>query len=528
MLISFRNLLTIMPHFSKTSHNVSVWEATQPLPEPSALARDMATEVCVVGAGIAGLTTAYLLAKEGKSVVVLDRGPLIAGQTKQTTAHLSNAIDDRYSVIEEMHGAKGARLVAESHSAAIDKIEQIVTEEGIDCDFERLDGFLFLGPDQKVDLLEEELEAAHRAGLRTVEKLDQAPVSGFSSGPCLRFPDQGEFHPLKYLIGLIDCCRGLGVQFFANTPVEDVTGGAVAEVRTQSGFTVKAQAAVVATNSPINDRFQLQTKLYPYQTFVVGGLVKKGEIGRGLFWDTLDPYHYIRLQAWHGTGENAADENATELLLVGGEDIKAGHADDAEDRYRKLEQWARQRFPAMGEVVFRWNGQVLETPDGFAYLGQNPNETNVYVVTGDSGMGMTHGTIGAMLITDLIQNRENEWATVYDPGRKRLRSLPRFLEEGMDVVRQFGSYLTPGGVDSEEKIPAGSGAILRRGLAKLAVYRDEGGTVHSHSAVCPHLGCIVAWNSSTSTWDCPCHGSRFDPLGKVLSGPAISDLADEE
>jgi glycine/D-amino acid oxidase-like deaminating enzyme/nitrite reductase/ring-hydroxylating ferredoxin subunit len=512
-----------MPHYSETGHDVSAWEVSHDLPKPGPLSRNLAAEVCIVGAGISGVTTAYLLAKAGKSVVVVDRGPLVVGETKHTTAHLANAIDDRFTLMEQMHGQKGAYFAAQSHGAAIDRIEQICREEKIDCDFERVDGFLFLGKGHTEDLLQEEMEAAHRAGLDSVEKLNSAPVRGFSSGPSLRFPRQAQFHPLKYMTGLISRCQALGVQFFSDTPVIDVSGGPVATVKTKAGYDIRAQAAVVATNSPINDRFAIHTKAYPYRTFVVSGFVKRGAVSRALYWDTEDAYHYVRLQAF----DRPESEGEWDLLIVGGEDHKTGQCDDADDRFRRLEEWTRARFP-LEEVAFRWSGQVLETFDGLAFIGRNPGDDNIFIATGDSGMGMTHGTISAILNADLILERDNEWAKLYDPSRKTGRALPAFAEENVNVAMQYGQWITPGDVKSEEEIAPGCGATLRSGLTKLAVYRDDQGVVHKRSAVCPHLGCIVSWNSNTSTWDCPCHGSRFDPFGKVLTGPAVSDLGKAE
>lgn len=506
-----------MAHHSETKRNISFWEASSALPEPEQLTRDLATEVCVVGGGIAGVTTAYLLAQQGKAVTVIDRGSLGGGETMHTTAHLSNAIDDRYTEVERMHGAKGGVLAAQSHSAAIDKIEQIVREENLDCAFERVDGYLFLAEGHREDLLREEMEAAHRAGLGSVELLDRAPVRGFISGPCLRFPRQGQFHPLRYLNGLIDRSRARGVRFFSNTPATGISGGAVAKVQTSTGSEIRAQAVVVATNSPINDRYKMHTKQYPYRSYAIGALVEPGAIDHALYWDTLAAYHYVRLQK--GT------DGKKDLLIVGGEDHKTGQAGDMEQRFQRLEAWARERFPAIGEVAYRWSGQVLETLDGLAYIGKNPHDDpNVFIITGDSGMGITHGTIGGILVSDLILEKPNDWATLYDPSRKPLQALPHFVKENLNVATQYASLVTGGDVASADEVPTGSGAILRHGFKKIAVYRDEAGTVHQRSAICPHLGCIVSWNPSTASWDCPCHGSRFDPLGKVLTGPAVSDL----
>jgi Rieske Fe-S protein len=233
----------------------------------------------------------------------------------------------------------------------------------------------------------------------------------------------------------------------------------------------------------------------------------------------------VRLQeASHsGNGKVASYE----ILIVGGEDHKTGQADDAEERYARLEAWARERFPTMEAVEFRWSGQVQEPADGLALIGSNPGDPPyIYIITGDSGMGMTHATIGAMMITDSIMGRKNPWKTLYDPARRmsKLSALRELVGENLNVAAQFKDYVTSGDVESVDLIKPGEGALVRRGLGKIAAYRDETGTLHEHSAVCTHLGCIVAWNSEEKSWDCPCHGSRFDAYGRVLDGPANLDL----
>ncbi len=502
----------------------SVWAATARMPDCSPLREDTRADVCVVGAGIAGLSTAYLLTKAGKSVVVLDDGPLAGGMTQVTTAHLSNAIDDRYFEIERLHGGEGARLAAESHSAAIHRIEAIARGEGIDCDFQRLDGYLFLAPGQKEELLDRERDAARRAGLAGVEKLRRAPLESFDTGPCLRFPDQGQFHPLKYLAGLARAIQHGGGRLFTQTHADRVEGGPAARVEA-AGHAVAAGAVVVATNAPINDRVAIHTKQAPYMTYVIGARVPPGSVPRALYWDTQDPYHYVRLQAVTG----GADGDPHDVLIVGGEDHKSGQADDTLERHGRLEAWARQRFPMMQGVEFTWAGQVMETVDGLAFIGRNPLDSdNVFVVTGDSGMGMTHGTIAGILLTDLILGRDNPWAALYDPSRKTLRAAGEFAREGLNMAAQYADWLTGGDVKSADEIAPGGGAVLRRGLSKVAVYRDEHGALHERSAVCPHLGCVVHWNAAEKTWDCPCHGSRFDKLGQVMNGPANTGLAPVE
>ena len=243
-----------------SERSVSVWEGTGgPQPEFVPLKEDLRADVCVVGAGIAGMSVAYFLAKAGRKVVVLDDNAVGGGETGQTTAHLSSALDDRYSVLEQVHGERGARLAYESHQAAIERIGEIAAAEGIDCDYVRLDGYLFLAPDDDPKLLDRELEAAHRAGFTGVARLARAPVDTFDTGPCLRFPRQGRFHPLKFTAGLARAVHGAGGHVFTGTHVVEVSGGAEPSVRTAAGYTGHAGAVVVATNSPSSDRVSIHT-----------------------------------------------------------------------------------------------------------------------------------------------------------------------------------------------------------------------------------------------------------------------------
>jgi glycine/D-amino acid oxidase-like deaminating enzyme/nitrite reductase/ring-hydroxylating ferredoxin subunit len=505
---------------SDSGSTTSVWTATVETPDRPALAADASVDVCVVGAGIAGVTTAYLLAREGKRVVVLDDGRIGGGETCRTTAHLTAALDDRYSELERLHGERGARLAAESHSAAIDRIERIAADEGIDCEFERVDGYLFLPPGEDDEELDLELAAARRAGLADVTLVERAPLDSFDTGPALRFARQGQFHPLKYLAGLAAAAERAGARIYLGTHVEAVEDAGQPRVRTVGGHTVDASAVVVATNTPVHDIVTIHTKQFAYRTFVVSLRVPRGSVPRLLLWDTLDPYHYVRV-AGGGDGDH-------EVLVVGGEDHKTGQADDADERFARLEAWARERFPVAGAAEFRWSGQVMEPVDSLAFIGPNPGEQNVYIVTGDSGNGMTHGTIGGVLLTDLILARPNAWATLYDPSRIPVRAMAEYASENLDTVAQYSDWVTPGEVDSVEEIPPGHGAIMRDGARKLAIYRGERGEVVTLSAVCTHHGCIVQWNSTERSWDCPCHGSRFDSSGRVINGPAISDLSAAE
>ena len=511
--------------------NRSFWERTAQKLYTAPLTENLTADVCVIGAGIAGVTAAYLLVGEGREVVLLDDGPVGGGMTGRTTAHLVNALDDRYYELEKILGEEFSRLAAESHTAAIDRIEKIVRDENLDCDFARVDGYLFLPPGGSVTDLKRELEAIHRAGLREVERVDRIPVGTFTTNGVLRFPRQAEFHPLKYLNGLVRATSGRGGRTFTGTRVVKVEDGEQVRIETSTGRCIRAKAAIVATNSPINDRVVIHSKQAPYATYVLTLRVPR-EMEHVLLWDTAEtaeeekqmlgpiPYHYLRF----------ARDDEGEVLIVGGEDHKTGQANDCEARLAKLERWARDRFPGLGEITDHWSGQVMEPVDGMAYIGRNPGDKNVFVATGDSGNGMTHGTIAGILITDLICGRENPWAKLYDPSRKTLRPtvVADYVAENANVAAQLADYVTPGDEPDETKIRPGAGAILRAGAKKIAAYRDEQGRLHRFSAVCPHLKCIVRWDSCEKTWDCPCHGSRFDALGRVLNGPAISDLEEQD
>ncbi len=499
----------------------SIWAETQPKLEYPPLTTSTTCDVCIVGGGIAGLSVAHQLGRAHLRVIVLDDGPLGGGQTAVTTAHLASAIDDRFCEVERIRGIHAARLAAQSHAAAINRIEANVRELDIACDFRRVDGYLFAPPGDSRRTLDEELAAARRIGAIEVEEVERVPWPDFDTGRALRFAQQGQFHPLKYLSGIAQSIVDLRGELHSGTHVRRVEGGGQAKIETTDGKTVTAKHVVVATNPPVNDTLAIHTKQAPYMSYVIAARVSRGSVPLALYWDTLDPYHYVRVQP-----AQTSDEG--DLLIIGGEDHKTGQAADGDERFARLETWARERFPQLGPVEYHWSGQVMETLDGLGYIGRNPaDEENVYIATGDSGMGMTHGVIAGILISDLILGRENPWRELYDPARKPL-SVRDFASENLNVAAQYTSWLTPGEVGDVAEILPGHGAILRRGLQKIAAYRDESGTLHRLSAVCPHMKCLVAWNPTERSWDCPCHGSRFSPEGQVIVGPSNVDLPPAE
>jgi glycine/D-amino acid oxidase-like deaminating enzyme/nitrite reductase/ring-hydroxylating ferredoxin subunit len=496
---------------------------TTEVPQFQPLTQDLRSNVCVVGAGIAGMTTAYLLARAGRAVVLIDDGPIGGGETSRTTAHLTSALDDRYYNIEKMHGQEGARLAAESHMSAIHRIETIASMEDIDCDFQRVEGFLFLGGESTRKDLERELEATHRAGINDTQLVDKIPFGFWDSGPALRFPRQATFHPLKYLKGLARAILRDGGKIYTGVHAEKIEDGEPAKVTTSDGHVIHADNVIVCTNTPVNDWLIIHSKQAAYRTYVIGARIPKGSVPQGLYWDTPDPYHYIRIQ--HAE-DRSGHELDYDILIVGGEDHKTGQAQDTEERFVRLEQWTRERFPMIESIDYRWSGQVIEPVDYLAYIGKNPGgDEHIWIATGDSGNGMTHGTIAGIILNELVQGRKHQWARLYEPSRVKLRATPEFVKENVNVAEQYKDWFTGSHAGDIAAIKPGEGAVVGRGRGKVAVYKDERGEVHGLSAICTHLYCIVNWNDTERTWDCPCHGSRFDPYGKVVNGPAIVGLS---
>ncbi len=499
-----------------SGETVSCWMEVDPFLPPQGQ-KDSSCEVCIVGAGIAGLTTAYLLAKEGRSVIVVDMGPLAGGQTGRTTAHLTWAMDDRFFNLISYHGHEKAALIGQSHQEAIDLIESIVVDEMIDCDFQRLDGFLFLSPEHEVEFLEREFEAIQKLGFQNVELKTTIPRIPFESGPTIKFPKQAQIHPMKYMNGLANAIERLGGQIYTHEKVEKLQDGRPTRVTLASGFEITAQKLVVATNTPINDRFAIHTKQAPYRTYVVAAMIPKDSVPLALYWDTQDPYHYVRV---------AADEKSDiyDMLIIGGEDRKTGQDHDYFKHFSRLEEWARRHFPMILSFQYRWSGQIFEPMDGVAYIGKNPGDENVFVATGDSGQGMTHGTIAGTLLTDLMQGRSNPYVEIYDPSRITVAAGIEFLKENINMAWQYTDYIRPSEIDDIQKIPPGEGAVVLKGMKKCAIHKTHEGELIELSAVCTHLGGIVHWNPVEKSWDCPCHGSRFAINGEVITGPAVHAL----
>lgn len=496
------------------NETTSFWMRTRAaLPEIPPMSTRVSTaieDVVVVGAGIAGLSVALALLERGRRVLVVEREAIGAGQTLRTSAHLASALDDRFHALERWHGLEGAREAAQSHARAIERIECWCRDYAIDCAFARVDGWLIEEGASSEDEIDREYAAALRAGLE-VELCERAPIEG--EGRALRFGAQARFDPARYLAGLARAVRERGGEWL-RADVGGLEGGPVARIRTAGGEEIAAHAVVLASNVPFHEAVAVHTKQAPYRTYVIACPIARDAFPDILLWDMGDPYHYLR-RVDDQSGERS-------WLIVGGADHKTGQGPDHAS-FEALLDWTRERIPSTGSPEWSWSGQVLEPVDGLAFIGRDPGgKENVFVVTGDSGNGLTHATVAAELIPDLILGNANACESLYDPRRKPVHALATWASENANVVAQYRDWIAPG---DERPLDPLDGTIVRQGVHRIAVCRREDGALCAYSAVCPHLGCIVRWNAVERTWDCPCHGSRFDPRdGRVLNGPAARGL----
>ena len=500
-------------------HTKSFWLAHCKSIDAPPLDENCLCDCVIVGAGIAGLSVAYELSQIGKRVIVLDRGDIPGGTTARTTAHLAPVCDDGMKPLSDLRGEQMARRFYESQAKAVDRIEAIVAKHDIECDFRRLDAFLFPAPGMEFKdaraAQHDEYTALRAAGV-AVEKAKGIAMKGFEDAPVIRYANQATFHPLNYVRGLIREIQAQGGQLFANSPVMEVEER-VEDVRVKlaNGKYVTAAHAVFATNSPVCDWAEIHSKMAPYRTYAMAFSIPRRALPDALYWDMADPYHYIRLQPGNG---------ADDTLIVGGKDHKSGEANDGDIRFEALSAWIAERVPRLGREVARWSGQVLDTIDYCGFIGRDPSCKRTFISTGDSGQGMTHGAVAGMLLKNLIIYGADSWSEIYEPSRKPVSGVMNYLRENVTVIKNFAEYLMPAEIASTEELKPGQGGILRNGLHKLAVSRDAGGALHSCSAVCTHLGCHLHWNTTEQCWDCPCHGSQFSLDGEVLVGPAIAPL----
>lgn len=474
-------------------------------------------DVAVVGGGITGLTAAYLIAKAGRSVALLERSRCAEIDTGHTTAHLTMVTDVRLAELVHRFGRNHAQAVWDAGLAAISQIDTIVRAEELSCGFTWVPGYLHnpIGstPGEGVDGFKHEVALATDLGFDATFVTD-VPVVG---GAGMRFENQARFHPRQYLAGLARAVSASGGQIHEHSAADEFRDDPLSI--TSNGHTLSCDAIVLATHTPLMGNTSLasatlfQTKLALYTSYAMAGRVPSGSVPDALFWDTADPYHYLRIDPHRGF----------DVVIVGGEDHKTGQSSDTSACYDRLERAVMTLAPGI-EITHRWSGQVIDTPDGLPYIGETA--TGQFVATGFGGNGMTFGTLGAIMAADRVTGRSNPWSDLLDPGRKKVRgALWDYLTENKDYPYYLVRDQFAGAEGrSLRALKRGDGKILDIDGKRVAAYRDSSGATFVRSAVCTHMGCVVAWNGAERTWDCPCHGSRFATDGSVIAGPAESPL----
>ena len=492
--------------------NVSYWISSSPLRDFPALDRDLEVDVTVVGGGIVGLTTAMLLTRAGRSVAVVEGLKLLHGTTGYTTAKVTSGHGLIYESISSKHGDDAAMAYAAAQEAALHQIATWVEDEAIECDFERRPNFVYCLSEKDIPKIRSEAEAEERAGLPSVFTTETDLP--FDVAAAIRQENQAQFHPAKYLAHVAEQVTAGGGEIFERSRVTDVREGDRCEVIADGG-TIRCDQVVLATNYPILDRGLFFPRVHPKRSYCLAGPVDAATAPEGMYIST-EPTRSIRTTPFEDR----------RLLIVGGEGHTVGQDYDTDDHYRELESWAFERF-ALTDVHYRWSSQDGTTVDEIPYVGSlRRGSDRLYTATGFAKWGMTNGTCAATVISDAILQRDNRWAALFDPHRVTVReSAAKFVEENAKValhwVRDRVIHPQRGVFDD---LAPGEASVRQAGLKNLAGYRDDDGELHVVSAVCTHLACIVSWNKAEQSWDCPCHGSRFDFDSHVLQGPAVKDL----
>jgi glycine/D-amino acid oxidase-like deaminating enzyme/nitrite reductase/ring-hydroxylating ferredoxin subunit len=494
----------------------SLWLDTAKLPEFPKLDGDKRADVLVVGGGITGLTSAYLLQKAGLSVVLVERGRLGQGETGHTTAHLTCATDLRLTDLVETFGKDHAQAAWDAGAEAISQIQTHVVELDISCELRQIPAYLVACADgdgaHEAERLRGEADLARELGFNA-HYVNSAPFLG---RPALLLANQAKFHPLKYLAGLAAAFRRLGGEIYEQTSVTDFEEK---RAKADGGFSISYGQVIFATHVPLQGTRStvpaalFQTKLAAYSTYAIQAKLPGHDRPEMLWWDTADPYHYLRI-------DRQADGD---VLILGGSDHKTGQDDRPEGCYERLERLLH-RFAPEATIEHRWSGQVIETVDGLPYIGEVAE--GQFAATGFAGNGMTFGTLAGMMFRDAITGAKNPWKELFSPTRKKLAAAWDYLRENQD----YPYYLAKGFVEKAEKgavetLRCGEGRILKVDGKRVAAFRGDDGQCHVVSPICPHMGCVVRWNDAERTWDCPCHGSRFAGDGTLISGPAEVGLA---
>lgn len=490
---------------------ISFWIDSTPTTTFPSLASGITVDVAIAGGGIAGLTAAMLLKRAGKTVAVIEARQIITGTSGHTTAKVTSLHQLIYADLIKQHGEEKARLYGESNQAAIERVAQFVAEEQIDCDFKRTSAYSFAESEQDLSKVKDEVEAASKLGL-PVSFVRETSLP-FAIAGAVKFDNQSQFHVRKYLLHLANLISGNGSYVFEGTTVQKVEDGEPCRVITNQGV-VQARAVIVTTNLPILNEGLYFAKTYPKRSYIIGAPIDPAQAPDGMFIGVSNEYYSIR---------TTPDDGGT-LLLVGGGGHKVGAVSNTEECYQKLEAYARSRF-GVETIQYRWSTQDFVSFDKLPYIGKlTPFSNHTYIATGFSLWGMSNGTVSGMLLSDLILGIENPWARLYDSVRATPFLTPESLKNNAEVTTHWIGDRLKGLQHSLNDVAVGEGKLVTVDGKKVAAYRDEQGQCHAVSAVCTHLACIVNWNSAERSWDCPCHGARFNYDGKVLHGPAISNL----
>lgn len=492
------------------SPTTSAWLDTTPETSYDPLPGDREVDAAVVGGGITGLTAAVELAAAGEDVALLEADRIVTGITGKTTAKVTSLHGLVYDDLRSSRGRTAARQYATANERAIDVIADRVERHGIDCEFERTPAYTYATSRDRRDEIRAEAEAAESVGLPAAF-VEDVPLP-YDVDAAVRVDDQAHFHPREYLLGVAEAFEENGGRIYEETEVTDVDAGRRTRVVTDRG-TVRADDVVVATHFPIVDRQLLFARQYPHRGYVLAVRTPDAPT-EGMYYRAGSPTHSVRP---HVAGQD-------DLVLVSGEGHKTGHGDAAE-RYRRLARWARAQFD-VEEIPYRWSTQDYFTADDVPIVGRaGPSSDGVYVATGFGGWGMTNGTAAGALLADRILDRETAWGDVYDPMRFSVSAARKATRENAQVAGEYVRGWSKGMFSDSAATPEpGEATVTRRDGRPVGVYRDESGEVHEVSAVCTHMDCIVRWNGAEESWDCPCHGSRFDVDGSILDGPAVEDL----
>jgi glycine/D-amino acid oxidase-like deaminating enzyme/nitrite reductase/ring-hydroxylating ferredoxin subunit len=492
---------------------VSYWIESSPAGAYPPLSVDADVDVAVVGGGIAGICTAWELIRAGRSVRLFEADRIAAAVTGHTTGRLSAAHPWIYRPLRERLGADAAALYADSQQQAVDHVAATATEFGIDCQLERRPSHVFTTDEEQTEGLRAEADAVKDAGLDAsyVTETDLP----FTVAGALRVEDQIQFHPRRYLLGLAEAITADGGRVHEHTRVTDIEPGEPCVLRTEAGAVVRARDVVVATLAPVFDQIRLSARLSAVRELVIAAPIPAEADPGGM---------YISRELSTRSVRTAPLADGRRLLLVTGEAFAPG-AGGVTERYERLVDWGREHFGTT-EVAYRWSAQDTETTDTLPWVGPAPGTEHIFIATGYARSGMSHGVMSGRLLADLLTGKTPPWAELYDPRRAHpVHEASSVIKKGVDTARHYvGDRISALGGDSVEDVPAGSGRVLTLGGRLCAVYREEGGRVSAVSAACTHRGCLVAFNETEKTWECPCHGSRFATDGAILDGPANRPL----